>query len=90
MATKEPEAGPEHPVIAAMKRAPVGGPFPPDVQAYLDHRMEEIKAGRARLVAHDRSATVGGGDDEGNGAADHMDNAAHFAFCSDASGSSRI
>jgi hypothetical protein len=22
MATKEPEAGPEHPVIAAMKRAP--------------------------------------------------------------------
>jgi hypothetical protein len=44
----EPE--PVHPVIAALRRAPVGAPYPPEVRAELDGALEAILAGRARLV----------------------------------------
>ena len=44
--------------VPAMRRAPIGEPFPPELKAYLDHRMEEIKAGRAETVPHDEAMAL--------------------------------
>jgi hypothetical protein len=41
---------PVHPVVAALRRAPVGAPYPPEVRAELDAALEKLKAGQARLV----------------------------------------
>lgn len=51
MATKEPEA--EHPALAAARRAPRVNWLTPEQRAELDAQIEDIKAGRARLVAHE-------------------------------------
>jgi len=45
-----PEPDLVHPVVAALRRAPVGEAYPPEVRAELDRALEEIQAGRARLV----------------------------------------
>jgi hypothetical protein len=50
---KPADAAPEHPLLAAMKRAPRVERLPPELKAYLDQRLEEIRAGRARLVPHE-------------------------------------
>ena len=47
------EPSEEHPVIAAIKRAPRVERLPPELRAQLDRQMEDIKAGRARLVRHE-------------------------------------
>ncbi|MFO0762509.1 MAG: hypothetical protein U0359_39080 [Byssovorax sp.] len=44
---------PVHPVIAAIRNAPVGAPYPPEVRAELDQALEAIRAGRARIVRQD-------------------------------------
>jgi len=49
--TARPNA--EHPLLAALARAPVGEPFTPEQRAELDQQMADIKAGRARLVRHE-------------------------------------
>lgn len=41
------------PVLAAIARSPRGAPFTPEQRAELDHAMEEIAAGRARLVRNE-------------------------------------
>ena len=51
MSIAEPAA--VHPVLAAMARAPVGAPYPAEQRAELDHALEAIGAGRARLVRQD-------------------------------------
>lgn len=50
MATANAQPAAVHPVIAALRRAPVGAPYPPEVRVELDRAFEEIQAGRARLV----------------------------------------
>lgn len=39
-----------NPILAACQRAPVGEPFPPEVQAEIERAMEDIAAGRAIVV----------------------------------------
>jgi hypothetical protein len=51
MATADPVA--VHPVLAAIARAPVGAPYAPEQRAELDQALEDIRAGRARLVRHE-------------------------------------
>lgn len=46
----------EHPLLAAMARAPVGEPFAPEQLAQLDAQMEAIRDGRVILVPHDDRA----------------------------------
>jgi hypothetical protein len=41
------------PVLAAFENAPVGEPFPPELRAELDERMEDVAAGRVQMVDHD-------------------------------------
>jgi hypothetical protein len=43
----------EHPLLAALARAPVGEPWTPEQRAELDQAMVDIRAGRARLVRHE-------------------------------------
>ncbi len=42
-----------HPVFEAVRRAPIGAPFTPEQRAELDQAMEDIAAGRVKLVPHD-------------------------------------
>ncbi|MBK8258857.1 MAG: hypothetical protein IPK82_40135 [Polyangiaceae bacterium] len=47
----------EHPVLAALARAPIGEPFSDDERAALDAQVKAIEEGRTQLVAHeDRDA----------------------------------
>lgn len=39
------------PVLAALDRAPIGEPFTPEQRAELDQAMEDIAAGRVKLIA---------------------------------------
>ncbi len=41
------------PILAAIDRAPRGEPFSPEQEAELAQDLEDIAAGRARLVAHE-------------------------------------
>lgn len=43
----------DHPLLAALARAPIGKPLTPEQRAEVDQQMEDIKAGRARLVRHE-------------------------------------
>jgi len=45
-----------HPVIAAMRRAPIGEPFTPEQRAELDQAMEDIRAGRVKLIPDEELA----------------------------------
>jgi hypothetical protein len=47
------EPDPVHPVIAAMRRAPVVRRLTPEQRAELGQQLEDIHAGRARLVRHE-------------------------------------
>lgn len=47
-----------HPVVRALARAPRGHHLTPEQRAELDAQMEEIRAGRAKLVAHEDLARV--------------------------------
>ncbi len=44
---------PFDPILAAFDRAPIGEPFSPEQEAELAQDLEDIAAGRARLVAHE-------------------------------------
>ena len=47
----------DHPLLAALARAPVGKPFSPEQRAILDEQMEAIREGKTKLVPHeDRDA----------------------------------
>ena len=52
MATANPLPPPSDPILAAIARAPVGKPFTPEQRAELDQDLEDIRAGRARLIPH--------------------------------------
>lgn len=55
-ATAETEAQPsseEHPVLAALRRAPRVTRLTPEQRADLDVQVADIKAGRANLTAHE-------------------------------------
>jgi|HubBroStandDraft_2_1064218.scaffolds.fasta_scaffold839673_2 hypothetical protein len=41
------------PILAALDRAPIGEPFTPEQRAELDQAMDDIAAGRTKLIAHD-------------------------------------
>jgi len=57
MATANPLPAPDDPILAALARAPVGKPFAPEHKAVLDQRLEDIRAGRVKLIPHaDRAA----------------------------------
>lgn len=57
MATANPLPSAFHPLLAALERAPIGEPFTPEQRAELDQQMEDIRAGRTKLVRHeDRAA----------------------------------
>ena len=43
---------PLDPVLAALARAPVGEPLPPDLEAEIEEREEAVAAGRVKLVPH--------------------------------------
>lgn len=47
----------DHPLLAALARAPIGKPFTPEQRALLDERMEAIRDGRATLVRHEDRGT---------------------------------
>jgi len=50
----EPAAKPvRDPVAEALDRAPVGEPFAPELRAELDAMLEDLRAGRLDLVAHE-------------------------------------
>jgi hypothetical protein len=51
--TKPAEQPSPDPVGEALDRAPIGEPWTPEQCAELDQAMEDIRAGRARLVAHE-------------------------------------
>lgn len=53
MATREPEAQPEHPALAAARRAPRVNWLTPEQKAEADTALADIKAGHARLVRHE-------------------------------------
>lgn len=47
----------QHPMLAALRRAPVGEPFSEEERAALDAQVKAIEEGRTQLVAHeDRDA----------------------------------
>lgn len=47
----------DHPLLAALARAPIGEPFTTEQRAVLDEQMEAIREGRTTLVRHeDRGA----------------------------------
>jgi hypothetical protein len=48
----EPSA-PVHPVIAAMRRAPRVNVLTPEQRAELDQAVEDIQAGRVKLIPHE-------------------------------------
>ena len=54
-AANAPSVEPEsvHPVIAALRRAPIVRRLTPEQRAELDQQIEDIRAGRARLVRHE-------------------------------------
>lgn len=57
MATANPLPPASELVLAALDRAPIGEPFTPEQRAELDQQMEDIRAGRSKLVRHeDRAA----------------------------------
>lgn len=39
-------------VLAALDRAPLGEPFPPEVRAELDRRMADLRSGRVKAIPH--------------------------------------
>lgn len=48
----------EHPVLAALRRAPRVSRLTPEQRADLDVQVADIKAGRAHLTAHEEVAGV--------------------------------
>ncbi|MEZ4298124.1 MAG: hypothetical protein R3B70_24440 [Polyangiaceae bacterium] len=47
----------EHPLLAALARAPIGEPLSAEERAMLDEHFEDIRLGRVELVLHeDREA----------------------------------
>lgn len=43
----------DHPLLAALARAPIGEPFTPEQRAMLDEQMTAIREGRTTLVRHE-------------------------------------
>jgi len=43
----------EHPVLRAIRNAPIGEPFSPEHRADLDRRLEDIRLGRVELIPHE-------------------------------------
>lgn len=52
MATR-PDASPSDPILAAIDRAPRVQRLTPEQRAELEQDLADIRAGRARLVAHE-------------------------------------
>ena len=46
------EASRQNPILEALRRAPVGKPFTPEQAAQLGQAMEDIAAGRVKLIAN--------------------------------------